>query len=353
MSPRLQRALHLGGKIAAHVLFWGWNLLFLSVLAFGLGPVLLFDTLTAAWMGLIPWSIAVFVPLGLSIPVIGMILGGWLFRHDGGRLLSLFFGVQFPLLALVMVRIFGLGQLVPSTTLLLVAFFVGALCQLRTLISGFSEGHRLAQVGRLIGQSTYLWIGLWIGALVGLFSIPIACEIGFDVFLWPRYSRSLQDLLLVLLYQTFALFTVAVFLAFPVAMVGITVRSWQVVHRASVSRIGLVPSWGWTAGTFASLMVATAVSSVQPQHRAIALLDAATDESSRREAVAHEEVIRRGLLNARLNRYRYLGPYSDDEVRRLYRRNLGRWSVGVAGFVWKVVAWPVTYHPVEPERPNA
>ncbi len=97
MSPVSQNALKIGGTVAAHALFWGWNLLFLSVIAFGVGPVLLFDTLRAAWMGVIPWSIAIFVPLLLLVPVLGMLIGGVFFRRDGGRLLSLFFGVQFPL----------------------------------------------------------------------------------------------------------------------------------------------------------------------------------------------------------------------------------------------------------------
>jgi len=353
MSSRHQRTLRLAAFVGAHALFWGWNLLFLCVIAFGLGPVLLFETLQAAWMGLVPWSIGVFVPILIAIPVFGMVAGGWLFRRDGGRLLSLFFGVQFPLMALVLVRIFGIGELVPSTTVLLGAFFVGTVCQLQTLIRGFSETRHSAQALRLIGQSVYLGMGLWIGAILGLFLVPVAVELGSELMRWPLYRRSLGEALYHLPFLAFGLVTVAVFLSFPVAMVGITLRSWQVVHRASAQKFGRLASWACTLGTLVGLTVATGVTSIQPQHRALALLNAATDDAGRREAIAAQEAIRVGLLNARLNRYRYLGSYADEPVSSLYRRSVGAWSEVPAVWLWKVVAWPVTYHPVEGGRPWA
>ena len=42
----------------AHVLFWGWNLLFVNLLVFGYTPVLLLDMLVAASVGVVPWGIA-------------------------------------------------------------------------------------------------------------------------------------------------------------------------------------------------------------------------------------------------------------------------------------------------------
>ena len=345
MSPVSQNALKIGGTVAAHALFWGWNLLFLSVIAFGVGPVLLFDTLRAAWMGVIPWSIAIFVPLLLLIPVLGMLVGGVFFRRDGGRLLSLFFGVQFPLMALVLVRIFGLGQLVPSTRLLLGAFVIGTAVQLRTLLGGFSERAQWAQVARLIGQSLYLWMGLWIGGLLGLLLIPLVIEVAPDLVRIPRHQ-----VLFSLLMQAFGGVTAMAFLAFPVATIGITLRSFQVIHRETVARLGSWQAWAWALGTLATFTVALALSSVQPQHKAVALLDAATDEAGQRAAIANEALIRRGLLNARLHRYRYLGSYSDKSVRYLYRRTFGTWSMGPASAVWRLLAWPVTYHPVDGEQ---
>ncbi len=342
----MNRVFRIAGLVGAHTLFWGWNLLFLSIVAFGIGPVLLFETLQAAWMGIIPWSIAIFVPILISIPALGMVVGGWKLRHDPGRLLSLFFGVEFPLMVLVMVRIFGLGQLVWSTTILVVAFFIGALCLVRTLISGFSEERNSAQIARLVGQSAYLWIGMWICAFLGIYLIPTALEIGEELLRWPSYRTSFATFALEALFRAFALFTVAVFLTFPVAMIGITLRAWQVVHRESIPKIGLRPAWAWSVGTIVTLTVATAIASHQPQRRAIELLDAATDEAGQREAIANEALIRRGLLNMRLSGYRYLGHHSSDHVRQMYRRSLGAWPGTAAAAVWSVAAWPVTYHPV-------
>ncbi|NCG20458.1 MAG: TIGR02921 family PEP-CTERM protein [Rhodobacterales bacterium] len=343
MNPKIR----ILGAIAAHTLFWGWNLLFLSILLFGMGPVMLFDTMYAAWLGLIPWSLASFIPMILVIPVLGMGVGGWKLRGDPGRLLSLFFGVQFPMMAMAMLRIFGLGELVPSTTILVGAFLFGAAALLRTLLSGFTETRRTSQIVRLIGQTLYLWVGLWICAFLGVYLMPFAIELGRGLFNYPTYIHSIPGLFAELFFRTFGMFTMVVFLSFPVAMIGITLRAWQVVHRASIPAVGLRQSWAWSVSTFVGLTVALMVTSHQPQRRAFALIEAATDEAGRREAIDNEALIRRGLLNARLSSYRYLTVHSDDHIRYLYERRLGQWSVGIASAVWNVAAWPVTYHPVD------
>ena len=58
------------GPILAQLLFWGWNMLFFSVLIFGIGPVALFDTIEASLYSWIPAHMGLWVCLLMLVPVL-------------------------------------------------------------------------------------------------------------------------------------------------------------------------------------------------------------------------------------------------------------------------------------------
>ena len=75
------------GALLGHVLFWCWNLLFLAVVALGIGPTIGFGLLVATVNGVVPWHFTAFIVALIALPIGGMAVGAWrLRRGDGWRL---------------------------------------------------------------------------------------------------------------------------------------------------------------------------------------------------------------------------------------------------------------------------
>lgn len=344
------------GRIGGHLLFWGWNLLFLTVVWLGIGPAVLGPLAVATWAGVIPLHFAAFGAALLALPVAGLAIGLWKLRTDPGRLLSLFYGVQVPLMLLCLVRLFAVQQLVPATALALMVGLVGCLGLLRTLLHGFEERTAPAQVLRLAAQSAYGVAGLWWAALVAIYAGGLCTRIAVEVLesldaeLFWSLLRELPGMLGVLPFLALGAVTWAVLLVFPFAMLGISLRAWQVVHRATAARS--VPlAWTVSIGTTAALLLAFAATARQPQHAAFAHLAVATTDDARLEALHHSDAIRRGLLAARLGPERlFEADPSGRHVVELYDDFVGRWlAEGIAGS-WRALMAPFSYRPVDEGR---
>lgn len=328
-------------KVFGHVLFWGWNGLFLWFVALGLGPAVLAGLFVAVLAGMIPWHVGAVGLAILVLPIAGMLVGLRL-RHDPGRLLSLLYGVEFPLFVVLLVRLFAVGQLTAPIALALAVVLLGAAGLLRTLLHGPSERTAPRQAARLVAQSAWLAGGLWIAAFGALHAVPMAGWILWELGSgrWATWAFG-SPYVLVAGSAAFAFLslTALVFLVFPVAAFGIAIRAWQLVHRATAERMGRRPAAVVSAGTLAAVVGGFWAVSDQPQGRAFALLDAATDDAGRRAALADAETVRLGLVNARLAEERWLDP-GNDLLRDL-------WSD--AALPQAVGAWllhPFVYHPV-------
>lgn len=338
------------GALVGHALFWGWNLLFFLVLATGFGPTVLLELTLAVWHGLVPWHISVFAGLLVLLPLLGMLLGAWKLRRDPGRLLSLFYGVQVPLMLLCLVRLFAIQALTPATSLFLVVVAVGCFGLLRTLLAGFSEASSARQVAREVAQSAYLLAGLWCGLLTALYLLPAApvVVVGVVDSLVRMPLEHLASLVVVVPFWAFFAMTLLVMVVFPAAMVGISIRSWQLVHRATVARFGRAFAATLTAGTMGGLLLAFAVSSHQPQAEVFRLLDEATTDDARREALSRTDQVRAGLLNARLAAVRFLdGDPEGEHVEQLWRVVVGRYLAQGPQALWRGLMRPFLYQPVE------
>ena len=286
--------LPVAGLIGGHLLFWGWNLLFLSVLLFGLGPEVLIDVFQAVRIGLIPPVFAVVSVLIIAMPVATMAVGLWRFRRDPGRLLTLFYGIQAPIMFVAFMRLFAFEQLNTSSTLVLVSFSLGALALIWTVIAGPEVKWGPGQLLLLIAQSAYGLCGLWVAASLGLFTLPMAAQLA---------AALLEIRLLDLFIIAFLLMTAAVFVLFPVAMVGLSLRAWSLVYGRTRQRLGQPTALACSIGTVAVLLAAMGMATaVQPQERAFEILES----GDKAAANAQAEDIRRGLLEAYLWRSRYL-----------------------------------------------
>ncbi len=345
------RTLRFAGLLAGHLLFWGWNLSFLALVWLGLGPTVLWQLFGGVYVGLIPWHFGVFAAILLALPVAAVALGAWKLRSDPGRLLSLLYGVQAPLMLLCLVRIFAVGPLTAPTALALGLAAIGTAGLLRTLLSGFEERSAALQVARLVAQSAWMVAGLWAAALLGLYALPIGLALPQELWreLWGPWSFELPPLWAIpqiLIFGTFFAMTAAMMAVYPVAAVGVAVRAWQVVHRATAARLGAAAATGTTVLTLAGVIAAFGLSARQPQREAFSLLEAATDDTGRRAALLGSERIREGLVAARLGPERLFdGDPEGEHVAELWDEATPEPVAAAAAAGFRALMRPFLYRP--------
>lgn len=351
MSARSWKIL---GAVLGHVLFWCWNLLFLSILWMGFGPVILLELVVASLGGVVPLSFAIFGTILVLLPAASMLVGFLRLRDDPGRLLSLLYGVQFPLMVLCLLRIFAIQQLTWATGLALAAIAVGALGLLRTLLHGFEERHPAATWLRLVAQSVYLVVGLWWAIVSGIYGLGFFAGIttkllagigNLTLGAWSGVSlEGLLFLLWLLPWVTFMALTVVMLAIFPVALVGISIRSWSVVARASHRRLGPGIVAATTAAVVIGLSLAFAATTRQPQHHARATLEAIETDADRQAALDDSAAIRRGLLAATLSSERWIdGDLEGEHVHDLWSASVGEGLAVLPQGLWRIVMSPFLY----------
>ncbi|MBX2797614.1 MAG: TIGR02921 family PEP-CTERM protein [Myxococcales bacterium] len=340
-----------------HGLFWGWNLLFFTVLWVGLGPAVLWEMTVAALSGMVPWPYVVLGAAILVTPAVGMVVGFVWLRRDPGRLLSLFYGVQAPVLLLLLVRMFAIQQLTWSTALALGLVAVGAAALLRTLVHGVEEASDGLQLVRLSAHAAYLVAGIWCAVVVGIYASGLWVLFLTEVVWNFRPLELLAELwrhpqmVWVLPMMLFWLMTMLVFALFPLAAVGISVRSWQLVHRASQARLGPAVAGVTSVATIGLVIGAFALATRQPQHAAFDALQHIASDADRKAALQDSERIRQGLIAAFLSSERWLDSDPDGEhVRQLWREAGSELLGSTAQRVWCVAMAPFLYQPVNPDR---
>lgn len=340
--------------VLGHLLFWGWNLSFLALVTFGLGPTVIGPMGVAASVGMIPWHFVAFGLLLTAIPPAAMALGLWKLRSDPGRLLSMFYGVQAPLMLVCLIRLFAVQVLTAPTALALGVVVVGAATLLRTLLHGPDERSTPILVARLAGASAWAVACAWTAALLGLYAVPVGLlgasalvEGGLGLLSHPGTLLEAPALLpVVVAWLAFAAFTLVALVVYPAAMIGVGARGWQLVHRRARARIGDRAALAVTGASAAALVGAFAVLGRQPQAAAFERLTVATD-ADRRAALLASDGIRAGLLSARLAPERtFEGDPDGEHVRDLWREILGSAGAEPPRLAWMALMWPFVYHPV-------
>ncbi len=299
-----------------HFVFWSWNTIFIALGLFGLAPEVLWPLAREAKAGAVPWDLVLTATLLVMMPAIAVVFGWAALRRAPRRLIAFFYGVEAPLLLVLVMRLFFVRQLVLGTTLVMLA--IGGACAAylhglaRPVDEPVSETARGA-LARLAGGSLCLLVGLWLALLIGFFAPPLAWVIAKVVTsaeFWRNALRflSLREFLLIGLALGLFLYSATLLVAMPAALVTLFARRFGRDFDAARRLAG-----GGRAAAVAALVIASVPALItlanrQPQARAFAITETPpkTDDE-RRATLARAGEIRRGLLNAYLQRYRYLG----------------------------------------------
>jgi putative PEP-CTERM system integral membrane protein len=340
-------------RVLAYFLFFGWNLWFLAFLGLGVTPAILVEMAVAVWAGMVPASFAVYGGLLVATPALGLIAALHpKLRTEPGRLLSMFYGIQAPVMLLCAVRLFAIHQVSAPIALSLALVGVGSASLARTLVKGPTEGSSAAQVARHVAQSGYLLAGLWWAALVALYAAPCtqlvlqgAWNAGWELIANPEWF-SPQAATTIGMVAGMLGFTGLVLAGFPVAMLGISASAFRVVARATAERVGWPLTWALTSATAAGWVVAIGLTGRQPQDAAFDALDAAKDDAGRRAALLQSDRVREGLLFADLAWARTFDadPHGT-HVADLWKPLVGETLAEGPRLAWVGLTWPFVYHP--------
>lgn len=288
----------------AHLIFWTWNSLFLSVAIFGLIPFLLIEMFRDAREGILPWSLVATVTGMIAVPFVATAVGAFALRRKPGALLRFFFGVEAPAFMLALGRVFLVRELNEGVIFVLFIFALGGAAM---AISIFSAKKRPI-LDLILGTAAFA-AGVYASILIAFYAIPAAgytlawlfrFETWRDFFTLP--VRSVLGLLVGGLFVA----SLAYFAAMPVALITLFVGRFVETARVFSARYGRSK----TALIFTAALVAITagffLSNRQPHLNAFALLDKdPRTDAERRALLEQSDAIRAGLLNAYLAKHRY------------------------------------------------
>ncbi|MBF2036793.1 MAG: TIGR02921 family PEP-CTERM protein [Leptolyngbyaceae cyanobacterium T60_A2020_046] len=310
-------------KTAIHalcqLLFWGWNLCFLTLVYLVMLPIAGLSIISGLAQGTIPLPFALPLVGLLVIPVGSVALGVARLRKHPVLLMRWFYGVEAPLLLGCVLRLFVLRELTPPSVLVLT---VGAIA-IVTLAVEICFGYAAYQKGlawfQMASHSLVLVTGLYVGAVLLLYTVPVLCRAlyalvssGWWIGVWQyMVSAPLSAVFSLLVWLVLLGLTVSLFVAMPYAVVNLFTRSWGRILQAFGRQYGWWRGCLVTGAVVVGLSVAFAALYPQPQTWAFVQLGAVPTEVGARQALlARSPQIREGLLNAYLHPYRYLSPWN-------------------------------------------
>jgi len=344
-------------------LFWSWNIIFLAFMFLGFAPQVLPEVVTAVRGGVIPGQFLVYAVILTAIPAVAVVLGLTVLRREPGRLLTLGYGVEGPLMLLLVLRFFVVREATPAVVVLLSIAGLGVATLVWQLLDRKIDARRtgLAYVGA-IGLTLLLVTGLYAGTWIAFYAVPLAAQ-SWEIL--SSFVRDIGDITrgmewrfvpLFVLGTILAIYSATLFVAMPVAVPLMYVRAWWRGLRSLAQRQG----WGRAAALTAIALAVCAGAFVganrQPQHRAFALLEtrpATVDEAQ--ALLDQQEAIRAGLLNAYLAPWRYISAVGEvRHVSAMYESALDMQPERAAEVqrLYEAVARPLLYAPVEPSTPE-
>lgn len=308
-------------------IFWLWNIAFLLVVFAGL-PFMAVSIWEAAIAGEIPASFLIsFLGMIFTPPVCTLI--GWRLRKHPVLLMRLFYGVEAPLFALCLLRLFVIRELNAASAHILGSLAVCMATLAIELLSSYTARRHALGWLRLFGHSLMLVMGVYVGVLLLFYTVPTLAVFvyAFFSFNWVRdlWWMLNSDSLATIWWGTISLllfgFSCTLFVAMPYALVNMYTRSWWRAFATFGTRYGWVKAGLSTVGVTLTWIFLFFGLQNQPQLHAFSLLQSPpTTVQARQELLQRSDLIRRGLVNSYLYGYRYLSPWEEsNQLREMYQ----------------------------------
>lgn len=301
----------------------------MGVMYFWVLPETGFDLWRAAQMGDLEPTFIVSIAVLLLLPFVFTLLGFFRLRKYPVLLMRLFYGVEAPLFALCLLRLFLLRELTLASGFTLALVVVAIAMFAIELLSGYAAYRPRLALIQMIAHSLILLTGLYTGALLFLYTVPLLfvmargfIEAAFELSWLSDIGYLLRHPGEALLVTLFAA-SLGVFFSMPYALVNFYVRAWARIRSAFAKQFSAERSWTITGVTVTISLLLFVALQAQPQTKAFRLLAEPSAEvaSNPVELVSYRQTqlddaaaIKSGLTNAYLHRYRYLSPWSESNA---------------------------------------
>ncbi|MGD1943114.1 MAG: TIGR02921 family PEP-CTERM protein [Leptolyngbyaceae cyanobacterium] len=323
-------------SFSCHSIFWTWNGLFLMVVYLGFMPFIGVPLIGALATGQVPFPFVVPLLAFLAVPPICTGVGLVKLRKHPTSLMRLFYGVEAPIMALSILRMFILRELTPASTLIVVAGAIAIATMALELVFGYAAYSKGLARFQMVAHTVVLAVGAYAGSLLLFYTVPLLWTLLGDLirlewlgalaqnirWAWqasaPQGPIELIEFLAVgafysvMMLSMFALagFSATLFVGLPYALVLTFTRSWQRIRHAFSQQFGAWQAWAITGSVIAGLCTVFVLASPQPQVATFTLLEQPPATIAARQALTQQSPqIRTGLLNAYLQRYRYLSTW--------------------------------------------
>lgn len=352
-------------------IFWGYNLtylifvvlIFLNVIASTFGPnVSLTEILTFG--GFYPVNVLVMIYGVVLTPFLAMTLGFFTkLRREPENLIKLFFGLEIPLMGLMLIRIIFLRQVTPVVWI----FFLGIVLSVVGLLIHLFYPHIRSKIKLtllMLSQQIALLVAGY-AFLLAFFFLPIIIAFFFKMlstFGIGNFIRGLFDtlthagLLPFLLYLFFIIIFLLTASFFTIGPIGAFITFWkncQSLYRKLVDEHGLRYSRLTRYGVSVLFILFAVLLSIQVNaNRYINLVAdyknaAAFEEKQQiaKEITRRDKEIKNGLVSSYLAQYRYLSDEKMNLLKQGYKNELGT-SDSAAQFMQQLfnnVALPFIY----------
>ena len=327
-------------KIFSHSTFWGWNLIFLTVVYLGILPYIGIPLIAATFDGDIPLDFCLTFIALISIPVAATFIGYKYLRHNPKKLIKFFYGVEAPLFTWCLVRLFLIRELTLASFLVLATLLICIFAFAIDILENYQRKPKAFIWLQMIAHTLMLLMGVYGGLVLLFYAVPVASAIiagignfiiEFLTFEWIDNLRYwFRDSIWILLFLLLFGFTATLFVAMPFAVTILYVNSGlNILHKFSQKYSKKLTIGSATAVTTIWIVVLLGFNQ-QPQVKAFNLLE--QSPQNRETLLASSETIRKGLVNANLYSYRYLSTKEDNNHIYSIYKNLGL-SQSVASFL--------------------
>lgn len=313
-----------------HIIFWLWNLTFLAIVYAGILPFIGAPLIEATFAGIIPVEFFLTLVALIAVPTICTVIGAWRLSKRPVELMRLFYGVEAPLFALCLIRLFLLRELTPPSTLILGTLVLCIAAFSLELLYGYVERKPVVAGLQLIAHSFMVLIGVYVGLLLLFYVIPAAGALlrEFVLMSWVEplwYSLKYGGFWWVPLFLVMYGFSATLFLAMPSALTALYLHSAYRVLRAFALQYGRNRAVVGAIATMTAWIVVFMALNTQPQLEAFKLLNQSpTTSGDKAILLAKSDVIRQGLINANLSPYRYLSSKQENNhIRAMYESVFG------------------------------
>ncbi|MBE9045976.1 hypothetical protein IQ255_16455 [Pleurocapsales cyanobacterium LEGE 10410] len=154
-------------------IFWGWNLIFLAVVYFGILPFVGIWLVIATFEGDIPVDFCLTFLTLIAVPIVCSICGLRYFREPT-ELMRWFYGVEAPLVTWCLVRLFLIRELTLASTLILGTLLVCIVAFAIEVLQGYRANRRVFSVLQMIAHTLMLFMGVYLGMVLLFYALPVA-----------------------------------------------------------------------------------------------------------------------------------------------------------------------------------